>query len=126
MAAAGLVRAPTVMRGVISVANVPGIAWGQLRLDGPTAADIFRGAIGQVDFADARKNDLKFISPRNKAGSFVLPGGDSFRAAAEGANFHVKGVAPDLLDQAHEKAWPIVTARYILAHDKGDDCGRHG
>jgi len=43
--AAGLVQVPTVMGGVTIVMNVPGIESGKLKLDGTTAADIFRGAI---------------------------------------------------------------------------------
>ncbi|HRF72710.1 MAG TPA: phosphate ABC transporter substrate-binding protein PstS [Accumulibacter sp.] len=206
--AAGLVQVPVVMGGVTIVANVPGIASGQLKLDGPTAANIFRGAIrkwndpaiarlnpgaslpdtaitivhrsdgsgttdvmtnylarqsaafmsevgvgktvnwptngiggkgnpgvaanvqkivgtiGYVDYADAKKNGLKFIALSNRSGNFVLPGGDSFKAAADSANFKVKGMAPDLLDQAPKQAWPIVTATYILAYEKGDDATR--
>ena len=40
-----LVQFPTVMGGVTIVVNLPGIESGRLKLDGPTAADIFRGAI---------------------------------------------------------------------------------
>jgi phosphate transport system substrate-binding protein len=42
---AGLLQVPTVMGGVTIVMNVPGIQSGKLRLDGVTAAEIFRGAI---------------------------------------------------------------------------------
>src|SRR5512139_4171411 len=40
-----LVQVPTVMGGVTIVMNVPGIESGKLKLDGATAANIFRGAI---------------------------------------------------------------------------------
>ncbi|MBS0328779.1 MAG: phosphate ABC transporter substrate-binding protein PstS, partial [Proteobacteria bacterium] len=40
-----LVQVPTVMGGVTIVMNVPGFESGKLKLDGVTAADIFRGAI---------------------------------------------------------------------------------
>src|SRR5512139_3810798 len=43
--AAHLVQVPTVMGGVTIVTNVPGIGSGKLKLDGVTAANIFRGAI---------------------------------------------------------------------------------
>ena len=42
---ARLVQVPTVMGGVTIVANVPGMTSGKLKLDGFTAANIFRGAI---------------------------------------------------------------------------------
>jgi phosphate transport system substrate-binding protein len=55
--AAKLVQVPTVMGGVTIVMNVPGIESGKLKLDGVTAADIFRGAIAKWnDPAIARMN----------------------------------------------------------------------
>jgi phosphate transport system substrate-binding protein len=41
----GLVQFPTVIGGVVPVVNLDGIAPGQLKLDGPTLADIFLGKI---------------------------------------------------------------------------------
>lgn len=206
--AAGLVQFPSVIGAVTIVVNLPGVKSGQLRLDGPTAANIFRGAIkkwndpaiasmnpdlklpataitivhrsdgsgttdvmtrylakqspdfvrdvgvgktvnwpangiggkgnpgvaanvqkivgtiGYVDFADAKKNGLAFATLKNKAGRFVLPSGDAFEAAAAGADFKVKGMAPDMLDGTDQGAWPIVSATYILAYEKGDDAAK--
>lgn len=206
--AAGLTQVPTVMGGVTIVTNVPGIASGTLKLDGPTTADIFRGAvkkwndpviaklnpglklpdmaitvahrsdgsgttfvfsnylakqsmafmrevgagntvnwpanavggkgnpgvaanvqkiagtIGYVDIADAMKNKMNFVALKNKAGNFIVPNQDAVEAAAAGANFKVKGMAPDLLDQSHKNAWPITSATYILAYEKGSDAAR--
>lgn len=45
LAAAGLIQVPIVMGGVTIVMNLPGVASGKLKLDGATAANIFRGAI---------------------------------------------------------------------------------
>ena len=201
--AAGLVQVPTVMGGVTIVINVPGIESGQLKLDGNTAANIFRGAItkwndpaiarlnaglklpdmaitvshrsdgsgttyaftnylakqsmafmrevgagntgnwpanavggkgnagvaanvqkikgtiGYVDIADAMKNKMDFVALKNRAGNYIVPNQDAVADAAAGANFKVKGMAPDLLDQAHKNAWPITSATYILAYEKG-------
>ena len=206
--AAHLVQVPTVMGGVTIVMNVPGIASGKLKLDGVTAADIFRGAItkwndpaiaklnpglalpdlaitvsnrsdgsgttyaftnylakqseafkrdvgagntgnwpanaiggkgnagvaanvqkikgtiGYVDIADAMKNKMDFVALKNKAGNYIVPNQDSVADAAAGANFKVRGMAPDLLDQAHKNAWPITTATYMLAYEKGDDAAK--
>lgn len=203
--AAGLTQFPTVMGGVTIVVNLPGIASGQLKLDGPTAADIFRGAItkwndariaklnpgvklpdtaitvshrsdgsgttfvfsnylakqsmsfmrdvgagntvnwpanavggkgnpgvaanvmkipgsiGYVDIADAMKNKMTFVALKNKAGNYIVPNQDAVADAAAGANFKVRGMAPDLLDQAHKNAWPITSATYVLAYEKGSD-----
>ena len=203
-----MVQVPTVMGGVTIVMNVPGIESGKLKLDGATAADMFRGAItkwndpaiaklnpgvklpdlsvtvahrsdgsgttyafshylakqsmafkrdvgagntvnwpangvggkgnpgvaanvqkiagaiGYVDIADAMKNKMNFVALKNKAGNFIVPNQDAVEAAAAGANFKVKGMAPDLLDQSHKNAWPITSATYILAYEKGADAAR--
>ena len=206
--AAKLVQVPTVMGGVTIVMNVPGIESGKLKLDGPTAANIFRGAltkwndpaiarlnpgvtlpdlaitvshrsdgsgttyafsnylakqsmafmrevgagntvnwpanavggkgnpgvaanvqkikgaIGYVDIADAMKNKMDFVALKNRAGNYIVPNQDAVADAAAGANFKVKGMAPDLLDQAHKNAWPITTATYMLAYEKGADAAK--
>ncbi len=206
--AAGLVQVPTVMGGVTIVVNLPGISSGQLKLDGRTATDIFRGAIkkwndpaiarlnpglklpataitiahrsdgsgtthvfthylakqamafrrdvgadktvnwpvngvggkgnpgvaatvqkiagaiGYVDIADAQKNGMTFVALRNKAGNYIVPSQQAIADAAAGANFKVKGMAPDLLDQSHPNAWPITSATYALAYEKGAEPAR--
>ncbi len=206
--AAKLVQVPTVMGGVTIVMNVPGIDSGKLKLDGNTAANIFRGAItkwndpaiaklnpgvqlpdlaitvshrsdgsgttyafsnylakqsmafkrdvgagntvnwpsnavggkgnpgvaanvqkikgaiGYVDIADAMKNNMSFVALKNKAGNYIVPNQDAVADAAAGANFKVKGMAPDLLDQSHKNAWPITTATYVLAYEKGSDAAK--
>ena len=206
--AAHLVQIPTVMGGVTIVMNVPGIESGKLKLDGTTAADIFRGAItkwndpaiaklnpgvalpnlaitvanrsdgsgttyafsnylakqsmafmrevgagntvnwpansvggkgnpgvaanvekikgtiGYVDFSDAVKNNMKFVALKNRAGNFIVPSQKSVADAAAGANFKVKGMAPDLLDQSAKNAWPITTATFVLAYEKGADAAK--
>jgi len=208
LGAAGLVQVPTVMGGVTIVMNVPGIESGKLKLDGVTAADIFRGAItkwndpaiaklnpgvklpdlaitvshrsdgsgttyafsnylakqstafkrdvgagntvnwpsnavggkgnpgvaanvqkikgtiGYVDIADAMKNNMDFVALKNKAGNYIVPSQNSVADAAAGADFKVKGMAPDLLDQSHKNAWPITTATYVLAYEKGSDAAK--
>ncbi|WP_298635424.1 phosphate ABC transporter substrate-binding protein PstS [uncultured Thiobacillus sp.] len=203
--AAKLVQVPTVMGGVTIVMNVPGIDSGKLKLDGITAANIFRGAItkwndpaiaklnpgvtlpnlaitvshrsdgsgttyafthylakqsmafmrevgagntvnwpangvggkgnpgvaanvqkikgaiGYVDIADAMKNKMDFVALKNRSGNYIVPDQTAVADAAAGANFKVRGMAPDLLDQSHKNAWPITTATYILAYEKGAD-----
>lgn len=206
--AAHLVQIPTVMGGVTIVMNVPGIESGKLKLDGATAADIFRGAItkwnapavaklnpgvalpdlaitvanrsdgsgttyafsnylakqsvafmrevgagntvnwpansvggkgnpgvaanvekikgaiGYVDFSDAVKNNMKFVMLKNRAGNFIMPSQKSVADAAAGANFKVRGMAPDLLDQSAKNAWPITTATFVLAYENGADAAK--
>lgn len=205
---AGLVQIPTVMGGATFVVNLPGVSSGQLKLDGPTAANLFRGdikkwndaaiaklnpglklpdlavtvahrsdgsgttdvvthylakqsmafkrdvgagktvnwpvngiggkgnpgvaanvqkivgTIGYVDLADAQKNNMTFVALKNKAGNYIVPNQDAVADAASGADFKVKGMAPDLLDQGHKNAWPITTATYALAYEKGADSAK--
>jgi len=205
-----LVQVPTVMGGVTVVMNVPGFESGKLKLDGLTAADIFRGAItkwndpaiarlnpgvklpdlaitvahrsdgsgttyafshylakqsmafrrdvgagntvnwpangvggkgnpgvaanvqkikgaiGYVDIADAMKNNMNFVALKNRAGNFIVPNQHAVADAAAGADFHVKGMAPDLLDQSARNAWPITTATFILAYEQGDAAKQKG
>ena len=80
-----------------------------------------KGAIGYVDIADAMKNNMTFVALKNKAGNYIVPSQDAVAHAASGANFKVRGMAPDLLDQAHKDAWPITSATYMLAYEKGSD-----
>lgn len=82
------------------------------------------GAIGYVDIADAMKNKMTFAALKNKAGNYIVPNQDAVADAAAGANFKVRGMAPDLLDQSHKNAWPITSATYILAYEKGADAAR--
>ena len=202
------VQVPTVMGGATIVVNLPGVKSGDIRLDGVTTANIFRGAItkwndaaivalnpgkklpdtaitvahrsdgsgttnlvttylakqseafkkdvgqgntvnwpanavggkgnpgvaanvqkivgtiGYVDIADAMKNNMVFVALKNKAGNFVLPNQASIAAAAAGANFNVPGMSPDLTDQAGKDSWPVVTATYMIAYEKGADAAK--
>ena len=83
-----------------------------------------QGAIGYVDIADAMKNKMVFVALKNKAGNFIVPNQDAVADAASGANFKVRGMAPDLLDQPHKNAWPITSATYMLAYEKGSDAAK--
>jgi phosphate transport system substrate-binding protein len=208
LASKGQVQVPTVMGGATIVVNLPGMKSGDIRLDGETAASIFRGAvtkwndpaiaalnpgkalpstaitvahrsdgsgttnvvsnylakqsmsfkrdvgagntvnwpanavggkgnpgvaanvmkiagaIGYVDIADAMKNNMTFVALKNKAGNFVLPSQKTIADAAGGADFSVSGMAPDLIDQGHPNAWPITTATFVVAYEKGADPAR--
>ncbi|WP_040507475.1 phosphate ABC transporter substrate-binding protein PstS [Gluconobacter morbifer] len=58
LASEHLYQFPTVMSGIVVVANVPGIKPGSLRLDGPTLAALYSGEITEWD--DAR---IKALNP---------------------------------------------------------------
>ena len=74
-----------------------------------------RGAIGYVENAYATQNKLITVQLRNKAGQFVKPTAAAFNAAASAGNWRdAKNFAVDLIDQAGDTSWPIVSATFIL------------
>jgi phosphate transport system substrate-binding protein len=77
------------------------------------------GAIGYVEYAYAKQNKLAFGQVQNKAGKFVSPDDDTFKAAAAGADWSsVPGMGVVLTDQAGDQSWPITGASFILIHAK--------
>ena len=83
-----------------------------------------KGTIGYVDIADAMKNKMNFVALKNRAGNYIVPNQQAVADAASGANFKIKGMAPDLLDQSHKNAWPITSATFILAYEKGANAAK--
>jgi phosphate transport system substrate-binding protein len=196
----GLLQFPTVVGGVVPVANVPGIKAGELKLDGETLSKIFlgkikkwddaaikalnpgltlpnkaitvvhrsdgsgttfiftnylskvsetwkkdvgaektvawpagvggkgnegvaaytkriKGAIGYVEYAYAKENNLPHISLKNKDGKFVEPSTPSFQAAAAYADWkNAPGFYEILTNQPGAETWPIAGATFILMH----------
>ncbi|HWA63990.1 MAG TPA: phosphate ABC transporter substrate-binding protein PstS [Caulobacteraceae bacterium] len=196
----GLMQFPTVIGGVVPVANLPGVAPGQLHMTGPVLADIYRGvrkywddpviqsfnrgvklphmpitvvhrsdgsgttflftsflagqaqhwsaevgasdsvnwptgiggkgndgvaafvkqtpgAIGYVEYAYAKQNNMTYAVMQNKAGKWVAPTAQNFAAAAAGAQWQkAPGFYLLLLDQPGANSWPITGATFILMH----------
>lgn len=74
-----------------------------------------KGGIGYVESAYAKVNRLVTTQLRNKAGKFVAPTMDSYKAAAASADWsNLKNFAIDLNDQAGDKSWPIESATFVL------------
>lgn len=72
-------------------------------------------AIGYVEFAYAKQNKLDYVQLKNKAGSFVEPGFESFEDAAESGDFDPKKDFYLWLTNAPgKKSWPIAGATFIL------------
>jgi phosphate transport system substrate-binding protein len=65
LAKGGLVQFPTVMGGVVPAVNLPGIAPGELTLDGPTLAKIFLGEIKTWDDPAIKKLNPQARLPSN-------------------------------------------------------------
>jgi phosphate transport system substrate-binding protein len=76
-------------------------------------------SIGYVEYAYAKQNNLAYALVQNKAGKFVDPDEKSFQAAAAGADWNAApGFGISLNNEAAPDAWPIVSATFILMHEK--------
>jgi phosphate transport system substrate-binding protein len=83
------------------------------------AANVSRikGSIGYVEYAYAKKNNIAVMALQNKDGNFVMPGDDTFAAAAVKADwFSVPGMGISLVNQPGKNAYPVVTASFILMY----------
>jgi phosphate transport system substrate-binding protein len=73
------------------------------------------GGLGYVESAYATLNHLTTAQMKNHDGKFLKPTLESFAAAAAGADWEgAKNFAVDLNDQPGARAWPIVSATFVL------------
>jgi phosphate transport system substrate-binding protein len=79
-----------------------------------------KGAIGYVDYSDAKATGLKFASLKNKAGKYVAASLDGASAAAEGATIN-PDLSYDPLWADGDKAYPIAAPTWILVYTKQTD-----
>jgi len=81
------------------------------------------GAIGYVDFSDAKASGLKFAAIKNKDGQFVEASLDGATAALNGAE-----IAEDLtynpLNAAGATTYPITAPTYLLLHTSYPDAAK--
>ena len=76
-----------------------------------------RGAIGYVEYAYVKKNNMTFLQMQNRAGQWVSPDDLTFAAAADGADwFSVPGMGLSIVDQRNPRAWPISSASFIIMY----------
>ena len=81
-----------------------------------------RGAIGYVEYAYAKKNNIAVMALQNRNGRFVMPGDDTFAAAAAGADwFSVPGMGLSIVNQPGDTAYPVTTASFIVMYRNPDD-----
>jgi len=84
-----------------------------------------KGAIGYVEYAYAKKNNITHAQLQNRDGQFVQPDDETFKAAAAGADWtKTPGMAVVLTDQAGKNAWPVTGASFILMHRSQADSAR--
>ena len=83
------------------------------------AANVTRvkGAIGYVEYAYVKKNNMTFMQLQNKSGKYVSPDDLTFAAAAAGADwFSVPGMGVSIVDQRGDNVWPVSTASFIIMY----------
>ncbi|MGA1325191.1 MAG: phosphate ABC transporter substrate-binding protein PstS [Rubrivivax sp.] len=88
------------------------------------AANVSRikGSLGYVEYAYAKRNNIPVMALQNRNGKFVMPGDDTFAAAAAGADwFSVPGMGISLVNQPGDTAYPVVTASFILMYKQPTD-----
>jgi phosphate transport system substrate-binding protein len=74
-----------------------------------------KGGIGYVESAYAKMNKLVTTQLRNKAGKFVSPTMDTYKAAAASADWSkVQNFAIDLNNEPGDQSWPIESATFVL------------
>ena len=78
------------------------------------------GAIGYVDFADAKATNLKLASIKNAAGKFVAPSLAGVSAALDETTPNAD-LTFDPLNAAGETAYPIATPTWILVYKNQTD-----
>lgn len=76
-------------------------------------------SIGYVEYAFAQQNKLTYVKMRNQAGNAVVPGSQSFKAAAARAAWQ-QSLSQILTDQPGSESWPITGATFILMYVKPD------
>jgi len=83
------------------------------------AANVSRtkGALGYVEYAYAKRNNIPVMALQNRNGNFVMPSDDAFAAAAAGADwFSVPGMGLSIVNQPGAQAYPVSTASFILMY----------
>jgi phosphate transport system substrate-binding protein len=88
------------------------------------AANVTRlkGAVGYVEYAYVKKNNMTFMQLQNANGKYVAPDDQTFAAAAAGADwFSVPGMGVSMVNAKGDASWPISTASFILMYKTPSD-----
>ena len=81
------------------------------------------GAIGYVDFSDAKESGLKFAAIKNKDGQYVAASLDGATAALQGATVK-DDLTYDPLNAAGATTYPITAPTYILVRTQYPDAAK--
>jgi phosphate transport system substrate-binding protein len=78
-------------------------------------------AIGYVEYAYAKQNNIPYALLQNKSGKFPVPEDTAFQAAAANADWNsAPGFGISLTDQPGDGAWPITAPTFILVYKNPD------
>jgi phosphate transport system substrate-binding protein len=81
-----------------------------------------KGAIGYVEYAYVKKNNMTFMQLQNADGKFVSPDDLTFASAAASADwFSVPGMGVSMVNAKGANSWPISTASFILMYKESTD-----
>lgn len=84
-------------------------------------AQRIKGAIGYVEYAYAKENNLSVVTMQNSEGEFVKPSIESFQSAAKYAKWEsAPGFYEILTNEPGKTTWPIAGATFILMHKNQD------
>ncbi|KFA98023.1 phosphate ABC transporter substrate-binding protein PstS [Vibrio sp. ER1A] len=81
-----------------------------------------RGAIGYVEYAFAKQNDLAYTQMQARDGAYLMPTMKTFQAAAANADWEdAPGYHLLLNNQPGADSWPMTAATFILMHKDQPD-----
>lgn len=83
------------------------------------AANVTRvkGALGYVEYAYVKKNNIPFLQLQNVDGKYVSPDDLTFAAAAAGADWNsMPGMGISMVNAKGATSWPVTTASFILMY----------
>lgn len=81
-----------------------------------------KGALGYVEYAYVKKNNMNYMLLQNKDGKFVGPDDTTFSAAAAGVDWNsAPGMGVSMVDAKGANSWPVTTASFILMYKNPED-----
>jgi phosphate transport system substrate-binding protein len=81
-----------------------------------------KGAVGYVEYAYVKKNNMNFMQLQNADGKYVSPDDKTFAAAAASADwFSVPGMGISMVNAKGAESWPVSTASFILMYKQPAD-----
>ena len=83
------------------------------------AANVTRvkGALGYVEYAYVKKNNIPYLQLQNADGKYVSPDDLTFAAAAAGADWtSMPGMGISMVNAKGATSWPVSTASFILMY----------